>query len=431
MTTGTLALIIFAAILAQVAGFALVGLYRRTKAYRELEAHMEQGVAPVPEAGPPVDEPALSATTGEPAWEGYREFLVQRRVMEDGAQSACSFYLVPTDGQPLPAYLPGQFLTFKLQIPDPTTGEPKPVVRCYSLSDRPRPDYYRITVKRVPAPPDRPDLPPGLSSGFFHDQVQEGMRLAVKAPSGSFYLMEQEHLPVVLVAGGIGLTPMLSMVNTLLHRGDEREVWLFYGVRNGAEHVMKQHFQDLAKVHPSFHLQVCYSRPNEGDIEGVDYQHRGHADIDRLRLTLKLQRHQFYVCGPRRMMEDLIPALDAWGVAAGDIYYESFGPATLPRQGPQVEKKAVEEKAPAAMTVTFSKSGKSLPWNPDAESLLQFAEDNGIAADSGCRAGSCGTCQTVLQSGAVEYSQEPDAQIRPGHCLLCIGTPKSDIELDL
>lgn len=429
MTTGTVALIIFAAILAQVAVFALVGLHRRNKEYRELEerkARPDSAIAPgvpiVPSASAPVEK-ALG-------WEGYREFVVQRRVMEDGAQTACSFYLVPVDGQPLPGYKPGQFLTFKLPIPDMATGEPKNVVRCYSLSDRPRPNYYRITVKRVPAPPDRPDLPGGLSSGFLHDHVQEGMQLAVKAPSGHFHLMEQEPLPVVLVAGGIGLTPMLSIVNSMLHSGNPREVWLFYGVRNGAEHVMKEHFHELARQHPNFHLHVCYSRPDEQDVEGMDYQHRGHADINLLRLTLKLVRYQFYVCGPRAMMESLIPALEEWGVATNDIYYESFGPASLPKH----EKPKTRVVAPAAaqaVTVTFTKSGKELAWDPDAESLLAFAEANGMEPAFGCRAGSCGTCQTRLESGEVEYSQEPDAEIEPGHCLLCIGTPKGDIKLDL
>lgn len=425
MSTGTLALIIFAVIAVQVAVFALVGLYRRNRAYRELESHM--ALAPAESEMP---APAVSGV--EPAWEGYREFVVQRRVMEDEAQTACSFYLVPADGRPLPLFKPGQFLTFRLSIPDPAVGEPKITVRCYSLSDRPRTDCYRITIKRIPAPGGRPDLLPGLSSNFFHDHVQEGARLEVKAPSGDFYLREQESLPVVLVAGGIGLTPMLSMVNTMLSRGDKRDIWLFYGVRNSAEHVMKGHFESLAKAHPNFHLHVCYSRPGADDVEGLDYRHPGHADIERLRLTLKLMRYQFYVCGPRRMMEDLVPALKAWGVASEDIFYESFGPASLPQQKPPAKKKTEQEKASArAITVTFSRSGKSLPWDPEANSLLAFAEANGIEPSFGCRSGICGTCQTMLEDGEVEYSEEPDAEIKPGHCLLCIGSPKSDIKLDL
>ncbi len=429
MNPGTLALIIFIAILVQVAVFVLLRYYRHKREYRDPESSAGEAKDAVEQ--PPGSLPVAPVVSEKvPAWEGFKDFVVQRRVIEDDAESACSFYLVPVDGQPLPLFKPGQFLTFRLQIPAPATSEFKDIVRCYSLSNRPRSDYYRVTIKRLPPPVDQPDAPPGVSSNFFHDHVPVGARLSVKAPTGHFHLIEEEPLPVVLVAGGIGLTPMLSIVNTMLHSSNPREVWLFYGVRNGAEHVMKEHFETLAKAHANFHLHVCYSRPGAQDVEGVDYQHPGHVDIQRLQLSLKLARYQFYVCGPRAMMESLVPALEQWGVATDDIYYESFGPASLLRH--EKPKLARAEKKPAtqAVTITFSKSGKSLRWDPDTESLLEFAENSGIKVDSGCRAGSCGTCQTLLEAGEVEYSQDPDAEIEPGHCLLCISTPKSNLKLN-
>ena len=82
------------------------------------------------------------------------------------------------------------------------------------------------------------------------------------------------------------------------------------------------------------------------------------------------------------------------------------------------------------ITVTFSRSGKSLLWDFDADSLLEFSEANDIEVESGCRAGSCGTCQTAMKIGEVDYNQEPDADVAPGHCLLCISTPTSDLTLD-
>lgn len=428
MNTETLALIIFIIIMAQVAVVVLFRYYRHKREYRDLEAGTggPQAAVELPPAPLPV---APMVSDKAPAWEEYKVFVVQRRVMEDGAESACSFYLVPVDGQPLPSFKPGQFLTFRLQIPDPVTGELKSIVRCYSLSDRPRSDYYRVTIKRMLPPGGQPDAPPGVSSNFFHDHVHVGTQLSVKPPAGHFHIMEEEPLPVVLVAGGIGLTPMLSIVNTMLHSSNPRDVWLFYGVRNGAEHVMKGHFETLAKDHPNFHLHVCYSRPGDRDVEGVDYQHRGHVDIQLLRLSLKLMRYQFYVCGPRAMMESLVPALEQWGVATDDIYYEAFGPASLPRHEKTKPVSAEKKMAQQAITVTFSKSGKSIAWNPDAESLLELAEDNDIDVDSGCRAGSCGSCQTALESGEVDYSQDPDADIEDGHCLLCISKPKSNLTL--
>jgi ferredoxin-NADP reductase len=299
-------------------------------------------------------------------------------------------------------------------------------VRCYSLSDAPRPDYYRISVKRVPAPANRPELPPGLSSNFLHDQQQQGSRLLAKAPSGHFHLMEDEPLPMVLIAGGIGITPMLSILNSVLQSGTDREVWLFYGVRNGDEQMMKEPLQALANTHTNFHLHVCYSAPDEGELEGVDYQHRGRVDLALLRATLKMRRYQFYVCGPKAMMESIVPGLEEWGVASGDIFYESFGPATLIKH----KKVVVQTTRAQPITVTFSRSGKNIPWDPAAGSLLEFAEANGVEVESGCRAGSCGSCQTAVKSGKVDYTQEPDVDVAPGHCLLCISTPKSDLTLE-
>ena len=422
MTTGFLALIILSVILAQVAVVVLIGLYRRRRQYRNLDERRSEAQALLEPHAP---EPyAAQPATHDLSWQGYREFTVQGREFEDGNRSICSFYLVPVDGKPLPAFRPGQFLTFRLSVEDSVAQKPKTVVRCYSLSDAPRSDCYRISIKRIPAPADRSDAPPGLSSSFFHDHVGEDSRLWIKAPSGHFHLMEDEPLPIVLIGGGIGITPMLSILNTVLEDEMNRKIWLYYGVRNSDEHIMKEHLQTLAKEHDNFHLHVCYSAPNENDQVGVDYQHDGRVDIPLLRTTLKLMRYQFYVCGPRPMMESLVPGLEDWGVDSDDIYYESFGPASLIKH----------EKAPLSTTtlpinVTFSQSDKIIPWDPAADSLLEFAEANDIEVESGCRAGSCGSCQTAMQTGEVDYNQEPDANVVPGHCLLCISTPKSDLTL--
>lgn len=423
MTTDTLALIIFAVILSQVVIVMLLGFYRRRRQFRNLdeEVHVAENISKA-------NAVTLSTTgpvTSDLAWKGFKEFIVRRRETEDENNAVCSFYLVPADGKALPTFSAGQFLTFKLKIEDPNSHELKSVVRCYSLSDAPRSDYYRVSIKRIPAPANESDVPPGVSSSFFHDHVQEGSRLLVKAPSGHFHLMEDEPLPIVLIGGGIGITPMLSILHTVLESGINREIWLYYGVSNGDEHIMKEHLQTLASTHNNFHLHVCYSAPNEIDMEGVDYQHNSRVDIALLRVTLKLMRYQFYVCGPKPMMESLVPGLEDWGVDSDDIYYESFGPASLIKH---------EKVAPMGnvqfITVTFSRSGKSIPWNLSADSLLEFAEANDIEVYSGCRAGSCGSCQTAINAGEVDYSQEPDADVAAGHCLLCICTPKSDLTLD-
>jgi hypothetical protein len=130
----------------------------------------------------------LPQATGTSAWAGIRLFKVIARQHEDAAHSQCSFHLQPVDGKALPEFRPGQFLTFVLQIPESASaGGARAVTRCYSLSDAPAADHYRVSIKRVPPPPGRPELASGLSSNHFHDHVQVGDVLQVKAPSGHFY----------------------------------------------------------------------------------------------------------------------------------------------------------------------------------------------------------------------------------------------------
>lgn len=354
------------------------------------------------------------------AWQGWREFRVARREFESSGQTQCSFYLEPVDGLPLLPFKAGQFLTFELPIAD------RKFIRCYSLSDRPDPNRFRVTIKRLGPPADQPDLPPGIASGHFHDKVHEGDVLRVKAPSGAFFIDPDATVPAVFIAGGIGITPMMSMVGWALAEQPERTLHLFYGVRHGGEHAFKQVLEDMARTHPHFLLHVIYSKPGTDDRLGVDFHHTGHVDVDLLRRCLPEGRHQFYVCGPVPMMANLIPALSAWGVLAVDIRHEAFGPASL-RSG---VKDSQASALAAPIDVRFRHSGRTLAWDGRDASLLDFAERHGIAVESGCRSGSCGSCETQLISGNVRYTTAPDLEVRPGYCLLCISTPQSKLVLE-
>lgn len=354
------------------------------------------------------------------AWQGWREFRVARREYEDSRQAQCSFYLEPVDGLTLLPFKAGQFLTFELPITD------RKVVRCYSLSDRPDPKRYRVTIKRIDPPVDRPDLPPGIASSHFHDEVHEGDILKVKAPAGVFFIEPDATVPAVFVAGGIGITPMMSMVSWTLAEQPGRSLHLFYGVRHGGEHAFKKPFEDFTRAYPNFHLHVIYSRPGSDDILGRDFHHTGHVDVDLLRRCIPQGRHQFYVCGPAPMMASLVPALAEWGVPLEDIHHEAFGPASL-------RSRTDESQAPTRavpIDVKFQRSGRTLAWDGHDPSLLDFAERHGISVESGCRSGSCGSCETKLLSGAVHYTAAPDIEVKPGYCLLCIGTPQSELVLE-
>jgi ferredoxin-NADP reductase len=288
------------------------------------------------------------------------------------------------------------------------------------LSDRWQPDFYRISVKRIVEPR------PGLVSNHVHDRLHVGDTVQARAPAGHFVL-DDGDAPVVLVAGGIGITPVLSMLEASLAARPSRPVWLFYGLRHGGEHAMKARLAALAAEHANFHLCVCYSRPRPEDVPGRDYDVAGHVDVGLLRTSLPLLPFHFHVCGPRAMLETLVPALRDWGVPERHIHYEAFGPASLPARAPEP---APARAAATPIRVGFARQQQTHAWEPAAGSLLVFAEQHGIAVDFGCRAGGCGTCQTRIVSGEVSYANAPDFEPSPGTCLLCVATPKTDLVLD-
>lgn len=424
MTSLSLLSWIASGILLQLTTYLGIAFWRHWLGYKALCVRAAELDLPVG-----LDVPRDVYDTPVAAWKDFRTFRVERKVWEDAAQSVCSFYLVPEDGQPLPPFLPGQFLTFRLDITS-ATGSIEQVIRCYSLSDGPRTDCYRVSIKRVP-PPMNSHLPPGRSSTYFHDQVEVDSLLQVRAPIGHFYI-DRSDAPVVLIGGGIGITPMLSMLNWSLAEQPGREIWLFYGVRHGRELVMKSHLEAMAAAHPNFHLRVCFSEQLPEDAAGRDYQHCGMINVDLLRMQLPLKPYHFYICGPAPMMESLVPALEVWGVPDARIHFEAFGPASIKRK-PTVPASVATPQTEAVETgivVTFARSGKQLPWHPATGSLLEFAESNGIAVNSGCRAGGCGSCQTTIQAGEVVYRQPPDYDPEPGTCLLCVCTPKVSVTLE-
>jgi len=350
------------------------------------------------------------------AWSGWRDFRVVRREWEDANQCQCSFYLEPVDGAVLQPFKPGQFLTFSLPVASQIS-----VTRCYSLSDAPHPQHFRITVKRVVTPDHLPDVLPGVASSHLHDQVQVGDVLAVRAPSGHFFLHTDSEVPVVLIGGGIGITPMMSMLEWSLQMHPTRVAHLFYGVRNGTDHAFKSVLESLAQRHANMHLHIVYSRPGPADALGQDYQHTGHVDIGLIKQTLPHGRHQFYICGSAPMMESLVPALASWGVQRSDLLFEAFGPASVRLPGDAVTPTPTADAVP--VEIHFATSGRTLQWQATDGSLLDFAERHGIAMASGCRAGGCGCCETRITQGEVRYDNPPDYDAAPGHCLPCVARP--------
>lgn len=359
---------------------------------------------------------------GRLGWSGQRKFEVVR--VEPEADQVRSFYLKPHDRRPLPPYEPGQYLTFNLRIP----GESKPVVRCYSLSDAPGdPSCYRVTIKKIVPPPDRPELSPGLASSYFHDRIEKGAILDVYSPHGHFTLDQNSGMPVVLIGGGVGLTPVLSMLNAICASGLPRETWFFYGVRHRGEHVMYDHLDRIHREFEHVNAVVCYSRPTGECVAGRDYHHHGIVDIDLLKRRLPSNNYDFYICGPPPMMRSLSEALREWGVPDDRVHMEAFGAATVKAMG---RGDAGAEDEGKEMEVSFALSGKKCVWKSASGSLLDLAEANGVSIDSGCRAGNCGTCLVALKEGTVSYLTTPGIDLEEGTCLACAAVPAEPLVLN-
>ena len=371
------------------------------------------------------DQRAAEDSTRRPApWKGWRPLMVARKQDEGG--DICSFYLEDANQGSLPAFVPGQFLTVRV----PAQPDGKNAVRCYSLSEYQRDDHYRISVKRARGEAGNPA---GVVSNFMHDAVGEGTVIEVQPPKGAFVLdpkNEGTGRLTVLIAGGVGITPLLSMLEGLLASDTpSTPVIMFYGVRDGEGHAMKGHLSALAAEHPDqLSLKVCYSRPSANDRLGVDYQHHGPITTDLVFRTLEGQDADFFLCGPASMMETMVPELRSRGVPEGQVHYEAFGPASVP--GPDGPSEEPPASAETGGSVTFTQEGQRVSWDGSQETILDAAEAAGVTLEAGCRQGHCGTCEVPLIEGRVRYLAEPQHTPEEGACLTCLSAPVDDVVLD-
>lgn len=409
----------------------LLLLYRWRSASAKTTADSKTPPAPEkprPAAAPTVETPdwkqRLAQVADEVAntnelekWSGWREFVIARKRIDSEDGSICSFYLEPYDKKPLPRYKPGQFLTFKLTNVDGA----KTITRCYSLSDACFPDHYRVSIKKLPPPPKQPDLPPGLSSNHFHKNLHEGDILQLKAPAGNFYLNEDSPRGVLLIAGGIGVTPMVSMLRHLAANDSTREIHFFYGVANIDQLALLDDIEKAVAKLPNATLHICVSQHDGRPLRDMTI-HETRVSVDLFRDVLPSNNYEYYLCGPGPFMESVVSGLEDWGVPEKDVHFEAFGPASIKK--PKV--------ATGTFKVSYKESDETHTWDGSEDSLLAFTEAQQIDLSSGCRMGNCGACMTRLVSGEVIYpTGEPGCEsLEKGYCLPCVAVPASDVTLE-
>lgn len=252
-------------------------------------------------------------------WNGKRDFFVDQKVKENDIVS--SFYLKPVDGAAIPDFLPGQYITVHIDHPNTPTSP-----RNYSLSERPGVGYFRISVKREPA--STSNAPEGLISNYLHDHVHVGDKIAVGPPCGEFTLdpSNAPARPIVFIAGGIGVTPLLSMAKALVSGGNSIPICFIQTARNSSVHAMRGEVESLARNSKSFVSRFLYDDPLPGDFENKLCDEIGLVNADLLRELTPTADADYFFCGPKQFMASVDSILKDLGVPVSRRRCEFFGP---------------------------------------------------------------------------------------------------------
>ncbi|WP_236846504.1 MULTISPECIES: 2Fe-2S iron-sulfur cluster-binding protein [unclassified Bosea (in: a-proteobacteria)] len=358
------------------------------------------------------------------------------------SRTITSFALEPLDPADWQAFEPGQYLPIRI----PGADGQVPALRTYSISSRPSDTArYRITVKREAAP--APGLPDGVGSCFLHDRIGVGDLVEIAPPRGEFVLATDTKRPVILASGGVGLTPLVSMLHALTDE-PEREVHFLHACDDGEVHALREEVDALIRSRPGLTARYCYRAPSAADAVAGRHHADGIMTRALLRSWLPLGDYDVYLCGPPPFMANVYAAFRELGVRKERIRYEFFGPATVLEAvdddalgappaavlPPADEPVAAAEAngAGAGLQISFAQSRRSAAWDEAVDTtLLAFAERLGLDPPFSCRAGICSTCRTGLIQGEVDYVEEPLDPPGPGEVLLCCARPRGPLVLDL
>jgi len=340
-------------------------------------------------------------------WAGYRPVRVAALQREPGDVTRVT--LEALDAGLLPDYQAGQYISIRFSSV-PGHGE---VTRTYSLTgaaEQANRNTYQIAVKRVRD---------GILSNHIADNLQCGDIVRMQAPGGNFVIPIRIAQPVVLIAGGIGITPFISYLESLPSMASPPEVVLHYANINSSTHAFKTRLEELATRLPCLTLINYYEAPLAEDRVGADYQSLGRISSCSIQEHYIERRARFYMCGPGPMMSAVTEALAARGVPKFDVFKEEFRAPAAPMPG-----------GAQKFNVHFARSQCKATWSPADGSLLAFGEALGISMPSGCRVGQCESCVLDILSGQVRHLS-PMADATEDKCFTCRAIPGSDLVLDI
>ncbi len=353
----------------------------------------------------------------------WRELRVT--AIKDESSVIRSFTFDATDDVPLLPFEAGQFLTIRVS-PDPETT----LTRTYTVSSAPGDTGYRISVKREPG---------GVVSNYLHDTLKVGDIVEVKAPTGAFHIDALERRPAVLFAGGVGVTPMMSMTRHALNEGVRkrytRPLTIFHASQTTNQRAFAEDFRAAeAESKGKIRYVSIIGHPEDGEEQGVDFDASGYITPELIKDTLSYDDYDFFLCGPPPFMQAVYDALRDLGAREARIFAEAFGPAALTRRPD--EGAALPEPEPEAdmAVVKFEKSGFEQRWEKGDPTLLETAEAHGLTPEFSCRSGSCGSCAVRKLAGEVAYRTPVTADHAEDEVLICCAVPaegSDEIVLDL
>lgn len=242
-------------------------------------------------------------------WRGTREFIVTSK--QANSELITSFTFTPVDGGQVATYKPGQYLGIYINAKELANQK----IRQYSLSSAPNHSHYRISVKREAQ---------GTVSNYLHDKINIGDKVNLVSPAGDFFLNVNSQTPVTLISAGVGLTPMLAMLETLTQH--QAAVNWLHATENGQQHAYKDHVKTLANQHSHIAALTWYNAPTSSDRQAEDYDYQGLIELDKITDQISDPEMHFYCCGPVGFMQFIAKQLIELGVTTDRIHYECFGP---------------------------------------------------------------------------------------------------------
>jgi ring-1,2-phenylacetyl-CoA epoxidase subunit PaaE len=321
---------------------------------------------------------------------------------------------VPADLQTEYAYIQGQYLTLKFNV----KGEE--LRRSYSLCSSPVTDKeWRIAVKKVKD---------GKGSGYLNDMVKAGDKIDVMTPMGNFYtpLDASQKKQYVLFAGGSGITPMLSIIKTILKQEPLSTLHLFYGNRDESSSIFKKNLDELAAANSSrfslSHVFEIHPTPGEVTYQGVLSKEKVKALLEKYG---KLNADEFFVCGPGPMMENVKQCLQELKVDDKKVHIEYFT-AVLEAVKKAEATDAVGSVMMSKVTVIMDGKETEFELSGDGDVILDKALDEGVDVPYACKGAVCCTCRAKLREGRVRMDNNyalTDSEVKDGYILTCQSHP--------